>query len=30
MSLSEFVKTHRPRRCNPVIEQDEDGSIIFR
>ncbi|MCR5760521.1 MAG: radical SAM protein [Sphaerochaetaceae bacterium] len=30
MSLSEFVKTRRIKRCNPTVDLDYDGSIIIR
>lgn len=30
ISLSEFVKTHKVRRCNPTIDLDYDGSVIIR
>ena len=29
MSLSEFVKTHKPKRCSPVLAMDE-GEIVIR
>ncbi|MCR4675678.1 MAG: radical SAM protein [Sphaerochaetaceae bacterium] len=30
MSLSEFVKTRKPRHCTPTIDLDYDGSVIIR
>lgn len=30
MSLSEFAKTRKIKRCNPTIDSDYDGSVIIR